>query len=82
MRQELRDRDFTSEEIEAWLKKEKKENKDKKDKKEKEEREDDKRQVNERRIASLRPTYIKVHTKHLLPETLDAYELPWSYDVC
>ncbi len=30
--------------------------------------------------ASTRPTYIKVHKKYLLPETLDIYGLPWSYD--
>lgn len=29
-----------------------------------------------------RPTYIKVHRKHLSPDTLDAYDLPWEwYDV-
>ncbi len=27
-----------------------------------------------------RPTYIKVHRKHLSPETLDEYELPWGWD--
>ncbi|MCJ1468738.1 hypothetical protein MMC07_007368 [Pseudocyphellaria aurata] len=27
-----------------------------------------------------RPTYIKVHRKHLSPDTLDAYELPWDID--
>ncbi|KAL8831752.1 MAG: hypothetical protein Q9191_000680 [Dirinaria sp. TL-2023a] len=27
-----------------------------------------------------RPTYIKVHHRHLSPETLDAYELPWEWD--
>ncbi|KAI4258242.1 MAG: hypothetical protein LQ352_001295 [Teloschistes flavicans] len=26
-----------------------------------------------------RPTYIKVHRKHLSPETLDAYSLPWEW---
>lgn len=26
-----------------------------------------------------RPTYIKVHQKHLSPETLDAYNLPWEW---
>lgn len=30
-----------------------------------------------------RPTYIKVHRKHLSPDTLDKYELPWELDeVC
>ncbi|KAL8776140.1 MAG: hypothetical protein Q9213_008380 [Squamulea squamosa] len=27
-----------------------------------------------------RPTYIKVHRKHLSPDTLDAYDLPWEWD--
>lgn len=27
-----------------------------------------------------RPTYVKVHRKHLLPATLDAYQLPWEWD--
>ncbi|KAI4164775.1 MAG: hypothetical protein LQ342_001750 [Letrouitia transgressa] len=27
-----------------------------------------------------RPTFIKVHRKHLSPETLDAYNLPWEWD--
>lgn len=27
-----------------------------------------------------RPTYIKVHRKHLSPDTLDVYSLPWEWD--
>lgn len=27
-----------------------------------------------------RPTYIKVNRKHLSPETLDMYDLPWEWD--
>ncbi|OJJ57477.1 hypothetical protein ASPSYDRAFT_1056088 [Aspergillus sydowii CBS 593.65] len=27
-----------------------------------------------------KPTWIKVHRKHLLPDTLIAYQLPWSWD--
>lgn len=27
-----------------------------------------------------RPTYIKVHRKHLSPDTLDEYQLPWEWD--
>ena len=27
-----------------------------------------------------RPTYIKVHRKHVSPETLDEYTLPWEWD--
>jgi len=33
----------------------------------------------EKNIMDLtRPTYIKVHRKHLSPDTLDAYEIPWE----
>ena len=31
-------------------------------------------------LALARPTFIKVHKKHLDPETLDVYELPWDWD--
>ena len=27
-----------------------------------------------------KPTYLKVHRKHLSPDTLDAYDLPWEWD--
>ena len=27
-----------------------------------------------------RPTYVKVHCKHISPETLDAFDLPWEWD--
>ena len=30
--------------------------------------------------ASNKPTYIRVHRKHICPETLDIYELPWEID--
>lgn len=43
--------------------------------------EDDKSHHNEMILARERPTYIKIHTKYLLPETLEAYNLPWTYDV-
>ena len=33
-----------------------------------------------RALALNRPTYIKVHRKHLDPETLDVYRLPWELD--
>jgi len=38
--------------------------------------------TNERQIAvdMSRPTYIRVKIEHLLPETLDTYQLPWVYD--
>ena len=31
-------------------------------------------------LALSRPTYVKVHRKHIDPETLDVYELPWEWD--
>lgn len=35
----------------------------------------------ESKIADLtRPTYIKVHQKHVIPETLDEFNLPWEWD--
>lgn len=35
----------------------------------------------EKQIMDLtRPTYIKVHRKHLSPDTLDEYDLPWEWD--
>ncbi|KAL9069743.1 MAG: hypothetical protein Q9161_005328 [Pseudevernia consocians] len=30
--------------------------------------------------SSMRPTYIKVHQKHISPITLNEYNLPWEYD--
>lgn len=46
-----------------------------------EERGERKKQNNEKKIMDLsRPTYIKVHRKHLSRNTLDAYHLPWEYD--
>jgi hypothetical protein len=67
LREALARKGYSPSEIDAWIKKE----------------EDDKRHVvhiNEMKIARARPTYIKVHKKYLLPETLDVYQLPWSYD--
>ena len=33
------------------------------------------------RIMDLRrPTFVKVHRKHISPETLDEYDLPWQWD--
>jgi hypothetical protein len=41
------------------------------------------RAANELMLQGDRRTFIKVHKKHLLPETLSVYGLPWSYDnVC
>jgi hypothetical protein len=28
-----------------------------------------------------RPTYIKINREYLSPETLDAYNLPWEWDL-
>lgn len=34
----------------------------------------------ETREKKARPTYIRVQVRHILPETLDAYRLPWERD--
>ena len=31
-------------------------------------------------IDTNKPTYIKVHRKHMSPDTLDSYDLPWEWD--
>ena len=31
-------------------------------------------------VDLVRPTYIKVHRRHISPDTLDAYNLPWEWD--
>ncbi|KAL8649052.1 MAG: hypothetical protein Q9226_005740 [Calogaya cf. arnoldii] len=31
-------------------------------------------------LELVRPTYIRSHVKHLSPDTLDAYDLPWQWD--
>lgn len=31
-------------------------------------------------LELVRPTYIRSHVKHLSPDTLDAYNLPWQWD--
>lgn len=33
-----------------------------------------------RTVNPSKPTYVKVHRKHLSPDTLDEYDLPWEYD--
>ncbi|KAI9367929.1 hypothetical protein BJX61DRAFT_537657 [Aspergillus egyptiacus] len=83
---------YTEEEIEDIInkkhKKEKKEEKEekkeeKKEKeKEKEEKKEEKREERreEREEEQRRATWIKVHRRHLLPDTLIAYQLPWSWD--
>ena len=39
-----------------------------------------KRKQSEQTMDLQRPTYIRVHKKHLSPETLDDYNLPWVWD--
>ncbi|KAJ5107900.1 hypothetical protein N7456_004575 [Penicillium angulare] len=56
-------------------KKEKEEKKKEKEEQEKKEKEKETKEVEERKT-----TWIKVHRKHLLPETLLAYNLPWDWD--
>ncbi|KAJ5297613.1 hypothetical protein PENANT_c005G10894 [Penicillium antarcticum] len=65
---------YTEEEIEAILKKKNKEEK----KEKKEEKKEDKKE--EKKEEKEKATWIKVHRKHLLPETLLAYGLPWDWD--
>lgn len=31
-------------------------------------------------LEAARPTYIRVQVRHLLPETLEYYHLPWEWD--
>ena len=31
-------------------------------------------------LSLSRPTYVKIHRKHLDPETLNIYHLPWEWD--
>jgi len=43
---------------------------------------DDKKQSHAQQVMALaRPTYIKVHRKYLDTETLNAYEIPWEWDL-
>lgn len=37
-------------------------------------------EVQKKMVNLKRPTYIKVNRKHLSPDTLDAYSLPWEWD--
>lgn len=38
------------------------------------------KEVQKKIVDLRRPTYIKVNRKHLSPDTLDAYSLPWEWD--
>ena len=31
-------------------------------------------------LGMARPTFVKVHRKHIDPETLDKHDLPWEWD--
>ncbi|KAJ5168298.1 uncharacterized protein N7482_003892 [Penicillium canariense] len=69
-RERLRlDLGYTEEEIEQMLTKKKKAEEKKKDEEEHHHHE-----------TTEKTTWIKVHRKHLLPETLLAYNLPWDWD--
>ncbi|KKK20606.1 hypothetical protein ARAM_000154 [Aspergillus rambellii] len=61
---------YTEEEIEAIINK--KHGKDKE--KEKKDKDDENKEEDHK------ATWIKVHRKHLLPDTLIAYQLPWAWD--
>ena len=39
-----------------------------------------KKEKETRLIDFRRPTFVKVHRKHISPETLDAFDLPWQWD--
>ncbi|BCS27158.1 uncharacterized protein APUU_60206S [Aspergillus puulaauensis] len=68
---------YTEAEIEDIINK-----KHKKDKKEEKGEKGDKKEKKEEKKDEdpNKPTWIKVHRKHLLPDTLIAYQLPWSWD--
>ena len=34
----------------------------------------------EKQIIGLRPMFLKVHRKHISPDTLDEHDLPWEWD--
>ncbi|KAJ5899087.1 hypothetical protein N7495_003831 [Penicillium taxi] len=67
-------------EAEDKEKAEKEKEKAEKEKKEKEEEEEKKKKEELKIIEERKTTWIKVHRKHLLPETLLAYGLPWEWD--
>ncbi|KAJ5374942.1 hypothetical protein N7517_006948 [Penicillium concentricum] len=61
---------------------EEKKKKEKEEKKKKEEEEKKKKQEEEdrKKQEETKLTWIRVHRKHLLPDTLIAYGLPWAFD--
>ncbi|GKZ18434.1 hypothetical protein AbraIFM66951_003175 [Aspergillus brasiliensis] len=75
---------YDEEQLEKIIKKEKEPEKEKEKEKPKEKpektKEPEKEKEKEKEPEPQRTTWIKVHHKHLLPETLIAYRLPWDWD--
>ncbi|KAA8644603.1 hypothetical protein EYZ11_010922 [Aspergillus tanneri] len=78
---------YTEEEIEEILNKKKnpekekgKKGKDKEKEKDKDGDKSDHEKKDKEKDEHQRTTWIKVHRKHLLPDTLIAYRLPWDWD--
>ncbi|CAI7573762.1 unnamed protein product [Penicillium viridicatum] len=80
-RDHLRSIGYSEEEIDAIINK-KKEDKKKEEKKEdkKDEKKDQKKDEKDVKKEETKLTWIKVHRKHLLPDSLMAYNLPWDWD--
>ncbi|KAJ9484871.1 hypothetical protein VN97_g8496 [Penicillium thymicola] len=79
-RDHLRNIGYSEEEIDGIINK-KKEDKKKEDKK-KEDKKDEKNDGKDvqKKKEETKLTWIKVHRKHLLPDSLMAYSLPWDWD--
>ncbi|CAG8909498.1 unnamed protein product [Penicillium egyptiacum] len=73
-RDHLRSIGYSEEEIDAIINKKKNEEKKKEEKKKEEKKEEEKKK------EETKLTWIKVHRKHLMPDTLIAYGLPWDWD--
>ncbi|KAJ5206002.1 hypothetical protein N7491_003376 [Penicillium cf. griseofulvum] len=83
----LRSIGYSEEEVDAIVNKKKKdaEKKEEKEKEEKKKQEEEKKKKEEEKKKEEKKeetklTWIKVHRKHLLPDTLMAYGLPWDWD--
>ncbi|KAJ5230661.1 hypothetical protein N7489_011369 [Penicillium chrysogenum] len=86
-REHLRSLGYSDEEIDAIVnkkkndeKKKEEEEKEKKEKEEKAKKEKEEKEKKEKEKEETKLTWIKVHRKHLLPDTLIAYGLPWDWD--
>ncbi|CDM36760.1 hypothetical protein DTO013E5_2880 [Penicillium roqueforti] len=80
-REHLRSIGYSEEEIDGIINKKKHDEKKKEEKKEKEEdRREERREERRDERKEEKITWIKVHRKHLMPETLIAYGLPWDWD--